>query len=84
MGKKTAAGDAEEFLKRFAAASVGERTGEEWGQRLYEQAPDLLRSLLDERKEIDQLLENECGGFYLSAPEGTGLAKVRKMLRGDP
>ncbi len=38
--------------------------------------------LLVDAREIDMLLENEFGGFYLSAPTGTPLAKVRGLLRG--
>lgn len=49
-----------------------------------------LQSLRSERRElaarIDTLLENEFGGFYLSAPYDTPLAELRELLarmKGD-
>jgi hypothetical protein len=32
---------------------------------------------------IDAALENEFGGFYLSAPEGEPMFDIREMLRGE-
>jgi hypothetical protein len=31
---------------------------------------------------VDSALENEFGGFYLSAPEGEPMFDIREMLRG--
>lgn len=32
---------------------------------------------------VDAALENEFGGFYLSAPEGDPMGDIREMLRGE-
>ena len=47
---------------------MAERTGIEWAER---------------QRIVDKLLEDELVGFYLSAPRGTPLNEVRRMLR-DP
>jgi hypothetical protein len=41
-------------------------------------------SLLEEvLRAVDAALENEFGGFYLSAPEDSQLYDIREMLRGE-
>jgi len=43
----------------------------------------LLEAALRRMKEADRLLENDLGGFYLSAPDGDDLGRVRALLRGE-
>lgn len=45
---------------------------------------ELLRRALGKLREADRQLEDEFGGYYLSAPTGTPLATVRKLLRVEP
>ena len=42
-----------------------------------------IEALEIERRQIDQLLEDDFGGFYLSAPDELPLGKIRKLLRGE-
>lgn len=45
---------------------------------------ELVRRALGKLREADRHLEDEFGGYYLSAPEGTPLATVRRLLRVEP
>jgi hypothetical protein len=48
-----------------------------------EKAEERISELESTLRAVDAALENEFGGFYLSAPEGDPMGDIREMLRGE-
>jgi hypothetical protein len=50
-----------------------------YGDDALDEVAELRRKLAT----VDQLLENDFGGFYLSAPDNVPLGQVRRILRDE-